>query len=144
MSIEQHPDRRYVWIWLSVIVLVTFGVYSRSLWNGYTYDDAVFVQAPTSQGQSNHMVGELQPLSRYFTSVYGEGSQGFGRGLRPVTVLSYALVHWAFRVQDKSVTGGWRCPAWPHHAMNVLLHCVSVWLVYLFVAMFVFKADMTG
>lgn len=136
---EQHPDPRHPWIWLGVVVLITLGVYSRSLWNGYTYDDAVFVQVPTSQGQSNYMVGELQPLSAYFTSFYGEGSQGFGRGLRPVTVLSFALVQWTCRVQDHGVSGGWRCPAWPHHAVNVVLHCVSVWLVYLFVAMFLGK-----
>jgi tetratricopeptide (TPR) repeat protein len=139
VATEQHPGSRRAFIWLAAIVLVTFGVYARSLWNGYTYDDAVFVQAPTTQGQTNYMVAELQPLPRYFTSYYGEGSQGFGRGLRPFTVLSYALVHRAFRVQDEGSTSGWRCPAGPHHGVNVFLHCVSVWLVYLFVAMFLGK-----
>ena len=82
------------WIWLLVIVLSTFGVYAPSFWNDYTYDDRVFVKVPSTTNQLNEMVGDVQPVTDYWGAWYGEGVMQFGRGYRPLTVYSHALVQW--------------------------------------------------
>ncbi len=123
----QEPRRlEKPWVWLLVIVLVTFGLYTPSFWDGYTYDDNVYVKVPSADGQPNQMVGELKPVAEYWSSWYGEGMGKFGRGYRPMTVLSYALVQRGFRVEDPAVTTGYSCSAAYHHIVNVLLHCLAL------------------
>ena len=78
---------------LLILVVLTFGVYSPSLVNGFAYDDMDIVRVPSVSGFPNHMVAEVQPISGYYSGYYGEGVAGLGRGYRPTTVLSWALVH---------------------------------------------------
>ncbi|MEE9126439.1 MAG: hypothetical protein V3U11_04810, partial [Planctomycetota bacterium] len=133
----QEPRRlEKPWVWLLVIVLVTFGLYTPSFWDGYTYDDNVYVKVPSAEGQPNQMVGELKPVAEYWSSWYGEGMGKFGRGYRPMTVLSYALVQRGFRVEDPAVTTGYSCSAAYHHIVNVLLHCLALVAVYWIVVLF--------
>lgn len=118
-------------LFLSILILFTFGVYSPCLFNGYVYDDADIVRAPSVIGFKNEMVAEVQPIGKYYSSHLGEGVAGMGRGYRPTTVLSWALVHAATRSSEDSILpDGPRAPAWPQHFVNVALHCLAVWLTF--------------
>ena len=55
---------------LLVILLVTAAIYAPSAWNGFTYDDAFYVQADTSTGP-NVMVRQLHGIGDYFRRPYG-------------------------------------------------------------------------
>ena len=49
-------------LWLLLIIAVTFGVYSPSLMNDFTCDDADVVRVPSSRtGDPNRFIAELQP-----------------------------------------------------------------------------------
>lgn len=113
------------WVWLLLILLGTLGVYVPSFQNGYTYDDRIFVQVPSANQRPNDMVGELKPVTDYWNSWYGEGVQDTGRGYRPLTVYSLALVHRWSRGNA----------AW-QHVVNVLLHCLATLAVYWIVVLF--------
>jgi tetratricopeptide (TPR) repeat protein len=108
--------------WLLAILLLTTGVYAAALVNDFTYDDRYFAVARSDLGP-NLMVETLQPLGEYFQRPYGYGVSQVGRGFRPITVLSFALTHAIFGSDASD-------PAWPHHALNLLLHALGVWLVY--------------
>ncbi|MBN2489797.1 MAG: DUF1736 domain-containing protein [Planctomycetes bacterium] len=113
---------------LAAILLLTAAIYAPSAWNGFTYDDAFYVQAETTGGP-NVMVRELQPLGDYFRRPYGYPQARHGRGFRPATVYSFALTHHVFS-QSRGPSSERTDPAWPHHALNVLLHVLGTWLVY--------------
>jgi len=113
------------WIWLLAIVLSTFGVYTPSLWSDYTYDDRIFVMVPSTNGQPNEMVAEMKPVTDYWGAWYGEGVMKIGRGYRPLTVYSHALVQrWG---QGRA---GYQ------HLVNVILHCLATLAVYWIVVLF--------
>ena len=104
-----------------LVLLLGLLLYAPSLGNGFTFDDNLFARARPDRG-SNPMVAELQPLDRYFTTPMGYGATEATRGFRPVTVLSYALVH--------AASGEDRDPAWPHHLVNVLLYVLAIHVVH--------------
>ncbi|MHC4897940.1 MAG: tetratricopeptide repeat protein [Planctomycetota bacterium] len=132
---EPHRlERPRTWLW--VIVLLTFGLYAASFGNGYTYDDKIFVRVPSAEGQPNEMVGQLKPIQDYWSTWYGVGVGKSGRGYRPLTVYSYALVQRLGRVKDPAVTVGYSCSAAWHHVVNVILHCLATLLVYWIVVLF--------
>jgi Tfp pilus assembly protein PilF len=120
---------------LVIILLATLGAYARSFWDDFTYDDRIYVMVPNSDNQPNFMVGEIQPLGLYFQRHYGHGCVEVGRGYRPVTVLSFAVVHALFG-QPGAGPEGSDCPSGPHHVVNVLLHLLAVLLTYRIVALF--------
>jgi len=121
---------------LLILVVLTFGVYSPSLFNGFAYDDMDIVRVPSVQGFPNHLVAEVQPIGDYYSSYYGEGVAGLGRGYRPTTVLSWALVHAVTKSPEESVPpGAARASAGPQHFVNVLLHCFAVWLTFQMLAL---------
>lgn len=125
-----------VLILLVLILLVTFAAYGRSLWNDFTYDDRAFVMVPTGQGAANPMVAEVQDLTTYFTRHYGHGTTPYGRGFRPVTVLSFAVVNALAGPLPRSARSPWDFPAWPQHLVNILLHLLGVVLTYALLARF--------
>lgn len=114
-------------ILLGLLLLVTFLVYAKSLGNDYVYDDRTYVMVPNDKSLPNPMVGELQDLGTYFGSVYGAGVIVETRGYRPVTVLSFALVQWAFG--RRTPNGNVCSPGW-HHLINVFTHLVNVVLAF--------------
>ncbi len=119
---------------LLLILVVCAGIYAPAAWNGFTYDDRLYVMAQTPEGP-NVMVQDLKPFSEYFKRPYGYPMSKYTRGFRPVTVYTFALTHNAFS-QDSAAQGGGSDPAWPHHVLNILLHLLGVWLVYRMVAAF--------
>ena len=119
-------------LWLAAILLCTFGVYLPSLANDYTYDARHYAMGTTPDGAPNYMVHELHPITEYFKRPMryrvGEG----GRGFRPVTVYSYALMHHLFKpAAGPGHLGPIEAPAWPSHLLDLLLHVLVTWLVYL-------------
>lgn len=115
------------------ILLATFLVYLPSLDNGFTHDDVFAAKAYIAPERPNVMVAEVQPLGAYLRAPYWQGS-GKRTGLyRPLTVLSFALVHdWFGRDSDRE--------AFPQRLMNLLLHVAATWLVYLLLRPFVGSA----
>ncbi|MHC4078686.1 MAG: tetratricopeptide repeat protein, partial [Planctomycetota bacterium] len=134
MAADDNRGRMHRLI-LVIILLATLGAYARSFWDDFTYDDRVYVMVPNSDKQPNFMVGQIQPLGLYFQRYYGQGCVEAGRGYRPITVLSFALVHALFR-QPGAGPEGSDCPSGPHHVVNVLLHLLGVLLTYRIVALF--------
>jgi len=108
-------------LWLAAILLGTFLVYLPSLRNDYTYDARHYAMGTTPDGAPNYMVMELRPISEYFTRPMHYRVSMRGRGYRPVTVLSYALMYNLFKPE---------APAWPSHLLDVLLHVLATWLAY--------------
>ena len=107
---------------LPLVLAVTAAVYLPCLDNDFTYDDRYYVRAESPEGR-NAMVAEIQPLADYFDKPMGYGGSQVGRGFRPVTVLSYAVVN--------AATDG--VTAWPHHLLNLVLHVAGVVLTFLMV-----------
>jgi Tfp pilus assembly protein PilF len=121
-------------LWLAAILLGTFLVYLPSLANDYTYDARHYAMGTTPDGVPNYMVTELRPIAEYFRRPMQFGVSGSGRGYRPVTVLSYALMHNLCKPRPSySQPGPTEAPAWPSHLLDVLLHVLATWLVYLLV-----------
>lgn len=110
-------DRARPFPWLFAVLLVTFAVFAPSIGNGFTYDDP-WVAMGHDGNRPNEMVGELQPLSEYFTSHYWRGTSDTGNLYRPLTILSFALRH--------AVAGD---NAQAAHLINVLLHVLATALV---------------
>lgn len=101
--------------WLGVLLLLAMLVHAPSLANGFALDDT-FVAASTFQnGRPNPMVAELQSPTEYFSAPYWHGTDKQDRLYRPLTILSFALVHAAI-----GRTLGAR-EALPQHAVNLLL-----------------------
>ncbi|MCA8954883.1 MAG: hypothetical protein KDC87_02350 [Planctomycetes bacterium] len=132
--------------WLAAVLLVVFAVYLPVFRNGFTYDDRSFAAAYTMMGPNPMVVGDPS-LAEYFTRPMGYGVEPLSRGFRPLTVLSYAMLHKAFRSRidppvrhpdypEHTVMQEWTDPAWPHHAANLLLHVLGTLLVYALVRRF--------
>ena len=117
---------------LGLLLLGIFAIYAPSLGNTFAMDDRVVVKAVRDGGVPNPMVAELQPLGEYFTTPYWvDGEVGNDPLYRPLTVLSYALT---YKFLSRPLIGGGGSgeleEALPHHAINILLHLLAVWLVY--------------
>lgn len=123
-------DSRRTRLWLAAVLLVGFAVYAPSIANDFTFDDAYYAKA-IAPGGVNPMVAELRPLHEYFAKPMGYGVHDNTRSYRPVTVLSYAVIHRVFRTLDETAPGGVRDPPWPQHLANALLHVLATLLVYL-------------
>ena len=124
--------------WLAIVLVLSFAAYAPALLNGFTFDDAFYVKAETPYGEPHPMIAELQPVGDYFSKPMNPGVS-YSRGFRPVTVLSYALVHKASRTQLESGVLGdqWSDPAWTQHLFNLLAHLLATALVFMLVRPFV-------
>src|SRR5688572_14225952 len=87
----------------------------------------MIAKAVRDGGAPNVMVRELQPLGRYFTTNYWQGIDDRDPLYRPVTILSYAVLYAALGRHLDGEHG----EAMPQHALNVVLHALATWLVYL-------------
>ncbi|MCA8957760.1 MAG: hypothetical protein KDC87_16915 [Planctomycetes bacterium] len=125
--------RVQLWVWIAVAAAVA--LYARSLACGFTYDDADQVRVPSlSTGHPNPYIAEVQPLEVYFSTSYTASHGGHGRGFRPLTNLSFALVHAATK-HERPTPGSPAAPAWPQHLVNVLLHAFATWLTFRLLAL---------
>lgn len=121
--------------WLAAVLLGTFLVYVPGLGNDFTYDARHYAMGTTPDGVPNYMVIELRPLLEYFKRPMHYGVTETGRGYRPVTVLSYALVHDLFkRHGSHSSLEPVEAPAWPSHLLDLLLHVLATFLAWRLVA----------
>jgi tetratricopeptide (TPR) repeat protein len=127
MTLDNRPKTR---VWLSAILLVVFAVYAPSIANEFAHDDRHYAMVPSDRGQPNELVAEWQGFGRYFSSFYGEGAVGGGREYRPITVMSFALVHAVFPPEPDVAPVA---TAGPQHFVNILLHLIGTWLVFLLV-----------
>ncbi len=117
--LERHA-RLVTWLALAA----TFAVYAPTLANGFPFDDAHLVQPVDASGMPRPLVAGLRPLGAYFSSHYWAGYYPAGNLYRPLTVLSFALVHVTLgQVVDS---------AFAQHLVNVLLHVWTTWLVWRF------------
>jgi tetratricopeptide (TPR) repeat protein len=102
---------------------VTGAVFLPSLWNGFAMDDEFLARSQLPDGAPNPMVDGTASLWETFTSHYWKGGGGEDRLYRPVTILSYRLIH----VGCTDLFGS-EAPA--QHLANVLLHLLAVFLVH--------------
>ena len=114
-------------LWLGLILLLGFGIYAPSIGNGYPLDDRVQAKAMIDAETPNTMVAELRPVTAYFGSAYWAGRAAPDELYRPVTVYSYALVHAIFGSSTREVP-------WAQRTINVLLHVLATFLVYLLIS----------
>ncbi len=121
--------------WLAAILLGALLVYLPGLGNDFAYDARHYAMGTTPDGVPNYMVTELRPLPEYFKRPMHYGVSETGRGYRPVTVLSYALMHNLFKPRGSSaVPGSAEAPAWPSHLLDLLLHVLATFLAWRLVA----------
>jgi hypothetical protein len=127
--------RRLDWLVLAVILCLSYVIYAPAKDNGFTYDDAIYAKVESELHGTNVMVRDYPELSLwdYFSRPMGYGMHE-GRGFRPLTVLSYAITHHLFREQKPGGSYPYTDDAWPHHVLNLWLHVLCTWLVYMLVA----------
>ncbi len=101
------PDRRRLWLTAALFALVALGAYGQSLGNGFVrWDDGLLI----IENPIVHQVGPwsfFKAFSTYDPELY-----------IPLTFLSYQL--------DWQIGGG---APWIFHAMNLLLHLASAWVI---------------
>jgi hypothetical protein len=119
--------RRAARAWLLACLAAVAAVFAPSLANTFALDDRMIAKAVRDDGTPNVMVGELRPLSRYFTTNYWQGIDDRDLLYRPVTVLSYAVL---YALAGRHLAGE-HGEALPQHAANLALHLLATWLAYL-------------
>jgi len=131
-----RPGRPLIWAGLLVILGLSYLIYSPAVHNDFTYDDAAYAKVETELHGVNVMLRDYPNLSLwdYFSRPMGYGMSTQGRGLRPITVLSYAVTHHLFRQPKSDTTYPYTDDPRPHHILNLWLHVLCTWLVYLLVA----------
>ena len=99
---------------LGCLILLAFLVYANTLLNGFVYDDH-------SQIEQNPNVHSIQNIGKLFgTSLLAQqGGQSVGNYYRPLMNVDFLL---SFKLFGPVPYG--------FHLINVLLHCIVVWLVY--------------
>ena len=114
---------------LLLAALLTLAVFVPSVANGFTLDDTLAQSVtPTAQsapGQANPVITGWRAPWAHFGERYWEGYENGSVLYRPVTMWSYALTY--------NLVGQWlplELEAFPHHVINVLLHCFAVYLVW--------------
>jgi tetratricopeptide (TPR) repeat protein len=99
---------------LGCLLVLGFLLYSNTLMNGFVYDDH-------HQILENPYVQTLQYVGRIFTTTVWsfQGSEGKTNYYRPLMTLTFLICNKVFQ-------------AFPYgfHLVNVLLNCVTLWLVF--------------
>lgn len=125
------PPRDRSSLALALVLLLSVGVFTPSLINGFTYDDPHYARTTTPDGRTNPMVAAVQPFWDYWLKPMNWGVSDNCRGYRPVTVYSYALINsWA---ADPGALGYEQGDdrAWAQHLLNLLLHGLATLGVFL-------------
>ena len=100
---------------LGLILLLSFSLYANCLFNGFVYDDH-------SQIERNPLVHSFRNVPTLFgTSLLAQqGKQAVPNFYRPLTNLSFLLCYELFGLSP-----------FGFHLVNILFHCIAVWLVFL-------------
>jgi protein O-mannosyl-transferase len=100
---------------LGLILLLSFALYANCLLNGFVYDDH-------SQIERNPLVHSFKNVPTLFgTSLLAQqGKQAVPNFYRPLTNLSFLLCYELFGLSP-----------FGFHLVNILFHCIAVWLVFL-------------
>ena len=109
-----QPDKRNIYLYSSIIVVLIFLTYSNALQNGFVYDD-------NFQILGNKWLKSFKYIPEIFTSkVWAFKNDHASNYYRPMMHLLYMLEYYIFGLK-----------AWGFHLTNILLHaCVSI-LVFL-------------
>ena len=70
-------------LWMVLVLILSVGVFSPTLLNGFTYDDPHYARVKTPQGERNPMVAELHAFSEYWQKPLNYGLPVNCRGFRP-------------------------------------------------------------
>jgi protein O-mannosyl-transferase len=99
---------------LGLILLLSFALYANCLFNGFVYDDH-------SQIERNPFVHSFRYVGTLFgTSLLAQqGKQAVPNFYRPLTNFSFLMGYELFGLSP-----------FGFHLMNVVLHCIAVWLVF--------------
>lgn len=97
-----------------VLAVLSFGIYAGTIGHGYNMDDVLVTQGHYLTSKGFSAIGQI------FTSSYYEDEMGYNYEYRPITHVSFAIEHGLFGVSARV-----------SHLINVLLHAVTVLLVYL-------------
>lgn len=97
-----------------VLVVVTFGIYANTLWNGFVYDDADLILR-------NTWIRDFSHLREIFSSSIGTFLNGYQAGTyRPGVHVVYVLQYALFGLKP-----------WGFHLINILFYVIAVLMVYL-------------
>lgn len=108
-----------VWLFL----LLGFSIFAPSLFAGYPLDDEFVARALGDRGEARPLVGSMGSLGEYFTTHWWHGHYAATELFRPVTKLSFGLVHQLFG----NVGPG---PAFSQHAVNLAIYAWACALVF--------------
>jgi Flp pilus assembly protein TadD len=99
---------------LGLVLLLSFALYANCLFNGFVYDDH-------SQIERNPLVHSFKYTGTLFgTSLLAQqGKQAVPNFYRPLTNFSFLLGYELFGLSPLGF-----------HLVNILLHCIVVWLVF--------------
>lgn len=126
---SSNTPRDHTGLWLTLILVLSIGVFAPTVINGYTSDDPHYARATTPGGDRNPMVASLQPFSDYWGKPMNWGLPTSCRGFRPITVFSYALINEFVTPLDPKGEDN----AWAQHLCNLVLHGLAVLLVFFLV-----------
>jgi len=131
-------QKSIILIYCLILAFLIFGI---TLQNGFVFDDMAIVR-------DNLMIRNLANIPQFFNSPYSSLEAGI---YRPVTILSFSLNYFLFtpleKTSDKvsireqsSLTGftlkslyGQMPAAWSFHFINIILHALNCWLLFLLI-----------
>ncbi len=110
-----------------IVLLIVFAIYAPSLGNGFAMDGATLAKGTTAAGTPRPYFDDHLAPGHYFAKHYWASSGAYDGLYRPVTVYSFALTY-------NLLSRPFLSPEWealPQHLINVLLHLLSVALLFL-------------
>ncbi|MDD5625739.1 MAG: tetratricopeptide repeat protein [Patescibacteria group bacterium] len=110
-------QKSIILIYCLILAFLIFGI---TLQNGFVFDDMAIVR-------DNLMIRNLANIPQFFNSPYSSLEAGI---YRPITILSFSLNYFLFT--QKSLWG--QMPAaWSFHFINIILHALNCWLLFLLI-----------
>ncbi len=111
---NNYCSQKFTTLLAGSLILLGFLLYANTVTNGFVYDDH-------SQIEQNPYVHSSQYLGKIFWSpvLSYQGAQGAPNYYRPLMMFGYLLEFHLFGTFP-----------YGYHLINILLHCIVVWLVY--------------
>ncbi len=92
--------------------MFSFLLFSNTFQNDFVFDDISVIR-------DNQILKDIKNLPKIFTSYYYHNPAGL---YRPMQMVSYAIDYFLFGSD-----------VWSFHFVNILLHGLNCWLLYLFI-----------
>lgn len=115
MNLASIRGRQFGWALLGVLVAGLAIAYGNSFGVGFYFDDGYGIR-------ENPAIRSLANIPRFFTDPFTLTTIRENVDIRPVLVTTFALNH--------AVSG---VDPWSYHALNLLIHLVTSWMVFLLV-----------